>query len=455
MAERSGCQTTSAGDGGFAGFLLGFVLFGDYLALTLSRALTGSAGSWILVAALVQPVLILALLRRARGGGGGSRLPVVGHLGLCALAIGHAVPVWLAGDSLSEYAEQKLIALFALLLPALLLGMIVGRNANAPAASTMHWWMLPLLCLCGLAMATDPRLLTIEHYAEPPVFFDVLVMPAHQPLAFCLAKAALLAFAVHQTSPAGGERLFLRLCFVGAMLGLVLTTGARSYALALAVALAIQSVSAGRRLGLVLVGAAGAVATFQGYASEVVMDRFDPTATLQSLAWLEREESWWLACEAFIDHPLLGVGPAGFGGAAGWLGRVYPHNLPLEIAAEFGSVGLVCLAAIALPSLLQFLRLIWRRERPTPAGVFALGLLAFGLIGAMAVGDLIRNYFVWFAFGMAATALTQRRVAAAVPSSTSHATASAASPVLAATMNATATSSAMAATGAEAAGAPA
>jgi O-antigen ligase len=406
-------RDAAATEGGIAGVLLGFVLFGDYLALTLSRALTGSAGSWILVTALLQPLLIIALLNRFGTRSRGALTPILGHCGLCVIAAGHTAPVWLSGDSPGEYAEQKLIALFVLLLPALLAGMLVGRQATAPAARSMHWWLLPLLCLCGLAIATDPRLLTIEHYAEPPVFFDLFVLPAHQPLAFCLAKAALLTFAVHQTASSGGDRTFVRLLFVGVLAGLVLMTGARSYALALVVALALQSMAAGRRLGLVVVGIASAVLLFEGYASDLVQDRFDPTQVLQSLAWLEREESWVLAWQAFAEQPLTGVGPAGFGGAAGWLGRVYPHNLPLEIAAEFGAVGLLCFVAIALPSFVQIGRLVWRRERPTPAGVFAIGLLAFGLIGAMAVGDLIRNYFVWFAFGLATTALRARSPATA------------------------------------------
>jgi hypothetical protein len=53
----------------------------------------------------------------------------------------------------------------------------------------------------------------------------------------------------------------------------------------------------------------------------------------------------------------------------------------------------------------QVIVLLHRRERPSQGGLFAVGLLVFGFGGALAVGDLIRNYFLWFAFGMTATAL--------------------------------------------------
>lgn len=390
------------------GFLVSAMLFGDYLTLSVSRLLTGSSGNWIAFAAVLQPVIILLtlLVGQVR-----HRLPLLllgGYLGLCAIGFGHGVATWVQGNDLGEYAAQKLGSLFFLLGPALCCGILVGNQRTVPGARAMPWMMAPLVGMCLLALAQNPRLLTIEYYADPPVFFGVMVMPAHQPLAFSLTKGALLCFALDQLSAASRWTRVMRLGFVGAMLGLVLLTGARSYALALVAALAVQSLLSGRRLGLLLVGTAVALAVFQNYASDLVTERFDPSQVLESLAYKEREQAWQAAWTAFCDHPLVGVGPGCFAQAGGWHGRVYPHNLPLEIAAEFGTVGLLCLVAMLAGPVHQGIVLLRRRERPSQGGLFAVGLLVFGFGGALAVGDLIRNYFLWFAFGMTATALSGR-----------------------------------------------
>ena len=97
------------------GFCVGMLLFGDYLTLTVSRAITGSSGNWIAFAAALQPtiVLLLLLLGQVR-----AKLPLavlLSFAGLCMIGFGHAVPIWLHGNELSEYSGQKLAALFLLL----------------------------------------------------------------------------------------------------------------------------------------------------------------------------------------------------------------------------------------------------------------------------------------------------------------------------------------------------
>ena len=395
------------------GLCVGMLLFGDYLTLTVSRAITGSSGNWIAFAAVLQPtiVLLMLLVGQVR-----ARLPIpllLAFAGLCAIGFGHAVPVWLHGNELSEYSGQKLASLFLLLGPALVCGMLVGYRSELPGARSMPWLMAPLLVLVGISIATNPRLLTIEYFADPPVFFGFLVMPAHQPLALCLTKAALLCFALDQRADSARSGRLLRLGFVGSMLGLVLLTGARSYALALVVALAAQSLISGRRLGLLLVGTAVAAFLFQSLASDLVQDRFDPGQVLESLAYRERELVWQTAWAAFLEHPLVGVGAGCFASSGGWHGRVYPHNLPLEVAAEFGLCGLACLVVMLAIPVFHAVVMLRRREHPSSAGVFALGLLVFGFGGALAVGDLIRNYFLWFALGMTATSLRPRTTPAA------------------------------------------
>jgi O-antigen ligase len=387
------------------GLLVGVLVFGDYLALSLSRLLTGSAGNWMLFVGLLQPcILALALLLGTER----RRLPwptLLGYLGLCALGFAHALPVWLAGNELNEYASQKLGALFLLLLPAMLVGILLGHGERLPGTRALPWLVGPLLVMCLLALVTNPHLLTIEHFAEPPVFFGLLVMPTHQPLAFCLTKIALLALAVDLQAHDGRRPHLLRLGLVGALVGVVLLTGARSYALALVLALALMALLGGRRIGLLLVGAAIATLLFQQFGSELVQDRLDPTQALESRAFREREQAWQAAWLSFQNHPLVGVGPGRFAEAGGWHGRVYPHNLLLEVAAEFGIVGLLLLCLMFAAPVAQMVGGLLRREPPAMLGSFAAGLLLFCFIGTLAVGDLIRNHSLFFALGLAASAL--------------------------------------------------
>lgn len=385
--------------------LSGALLFGDYLSLTVSNVLTGTSGNWIAVSAVLQPLIVLVALvtRQIR-----RRLSVVLALawfGLCAVALGHAVPVWLNGDSLTEYSQQKLLALLLLAGPALVAGHVLGAQPRLPGARTMPWLMAPLIALCGAAVATDPRLLTIEFYATPPVFLGFLVLPTHQPLAFTLTKAALLAFAADPGAARSRLVGALRLGAVGALTGLVLLTGARSYTIGFVASLAAVALLSGRRVGILLLGGTIAVALFQLYAGDTVQERLDPTQMLQSLAFHERELAWAAAWQGFVDHPLFGVGIGCFGQLGGWTGRVYPHNLPLEIAVELGAFGVACFVLLLGGPLVGLLQALGRRTRLDAMAQFAIGLLVFTLLGSLAVGDLIRNHALFFAIGLATAAL--------------------------------------------------
>ncbi|GAB4160303.1 MAG: hypothetical protein Fur0037_27220 [Planctomycetota bacterium] len=391
---------------------LGLLLFGDYLALTASRLATGATGNWLWFSAALQLVaLAFAVLARRPI----PRIPLSvlsGYAGLCAIASAHVVPAWLAGNSVDAYVGQKAAATFALLGPSLLLGAIAGTSESVPGARWFPLFSGALALSAIAAVSLDPALLTVEHYDDPPVFLGFFAMPAHQPLAFCLSKAALFCFAAAQMR---GKSRALHGAAVGVLAGLTLLTGARSYALALAAALAILGFARGRKLGALLAAFAIGVFVFQTWAAELVLNRFDSTQVFESVAYAERQQAWSSAIDLFLEHPLAGVGPGAFAEQAGFQGRVYPHNLVLEVLAEFGLSGAVCLLLMLAPVLWSTATLALGIERRTEARVFAAGLLLFGLIGAMAVGDLIRNHFVFFAIGMAATSTAATRRPAVRP----------------------------------------
>ncbi len=233
------------------------------------------------------------------------------------------------------------------------------------------------------------------------------MLPAHQALAFALAKACLLVFAFAQGSDSSRYWSWLSPRWFGwvgggLLLGLACLTGARTYALALLIAVAAQWVFGRRRFLPALIGLALCVALVQGLSSQFLVDRFDPRQLHESLAYLERQDAWRNAWNAFIEQPLLGSGPGGFAAVYGEEARVYPHNLALEVGSEFGIVGLCCLLMILGPTVVAIFRSLRNREQPSVVQLFALGFFAFALLGAMSVGDLIRNHFLFLACGLAA-----------------------------------------------------
>jgi len=65
----------------------------------------------------------------------------------------------------------------------------------------------------------------------------------------------------------------------------------------------------------------------------------------------DRGQLWRIGLDIFADHPLAGVGAGGYGWAAAPRVGILTvaHNTPLEVAVDFGAVGLVLfLAAVAL-----------------------------------------------------------------------------------------------------------
>lgn len=377
----------------------GFLLFGDYLALSISQALNGVAGNWVLYAGIAQlgVLALAAVLGRTRGV---LLIPEV----LCAAGLGlvwllHLASAEVRGASLGEYGTQKLLSYFGMCMPALLCGIALGRcRGNLPR--WMPVFATPLLAMCLLSLATDPAQLTIAFYHRLQVHADLLVLPAHQGLAFALAKSSLACYAMLRATERASWTRRAGFAVLGGMLGLVVLSGARGYTLALAAALALLWALRRGQLRLVIPAVGVAWILFQTSSSKLLATRLDPTQVLESVAYRERQAAWATAWEAFCGAPLFGHGPGGFAWIHHFGARTYPHNLGLEIASEAGVVGLLLLGTMLFASA----RRIWhlRRTQLDATAWFAIGFFCFALVGAMTVGDLIRNHFVFFAVGMLA-----------------------------------------------------
>ncbi len=392
--------------------LLVVLLFGDYLILSASRAATGSVGNWTMCVAGLQlaalaVLVVLGDLRREL-----MTAPVLACLAFGGLFAAHHVWWLVDGAPMHDYATQKTFAWFGLCLPALFLGLALGRRRELPGGAWFWVAFAPLLAMCAVAVAIDPDWLTIAHFDRMAVLFGALVLPAHQPLAYCLTKGSLYCFARIGSHSVRDMRWWMHTAVVCLALGLVLMSGARTYLLGALLALGVLMLFSRRRAGVAVLAGAGAVFAVQSLATSGLHDRIDPTQALESASFQERTEGFALAVDAFLAAPLLGQGPGGFAIHGGWYARAYPHNLVLEMLAETGVVGALAMLVVCVV-LVRALRRLWRaRANLDPVQAFAIGLLVFSAVAVMAVGDLIRNHFLFLAVGL--TLASARRAVATV-----------------------------------------
>jgi O-antigen ligase len=125
-----------------------------------------------------------------------------------------------------------------------------------------------------------------------------------------------------------------------------------------------------------------------------------------------REQLWGAAWSIFRDHPLLGVGIHNFvlvyrsylPPDYEWIdGRLtpWPHDLPLEIAAECGIVGIIA-AAFVCVALARW-TFSQRAARESSAAAVCAALMGLSLL-ALVEASLLRQW-LWF-FGASMCALT-------------------------------------------------
>jgi len=128
-----------------------------------------------------------------------------------------------------------------------------------------------------------------------------------------------------------------------------------------------------------------------------------------------RSQLWSVAYKGFAAHPLLGIGTGGFASISPG-GDLYPHNLFLEGAVEFGLVGLVLVALLVGNVAARLVRSWWAAsERDRPAIGLLIALFATALVNAFFTGGLPNNASLWLwagvASGLAARVLGQTKPA--------------------------------------------
>lgn len=226
-------------------------------------------------------------------------------------------------------------------------------------------------------------------------------------LSICSAMSAILII-----SDLGNKRWW-GMALVVFLIAAILT-GSRGPALSLVAAVALLGMIIGgqaRRRTLfimaLLVTVAGLVMLF---APEGITYRYkllmatDLTLTRQGLrpfsTITHRIQLWSMALSLWtqdVRHFLLGDGTSGYARLFPWRDFRYPHNLPLELLAEYGLVGA---GVFSLHIWTTFKRTYRRfKERLGREELMWLaGLMTF-FFSTLVSGDLVNNRFLWFFMG--------------------------------------------------------
>jgi O-antigen ligase len=373
---------------------LGLASAGDLVPLLGSVQPPGNA---VVVALFVWTVAgtVFAVTRAPE------RLPagIVAAPVLLSMALLAIMMIRLTDTPAEQYGSDKLKLFVVVNVTVLAAGVIVGRRRRDVE--------LCLALTCAIAVIGAVALLISIISGAEPVFTGRYALSEDDPIALGRLSAAGLLIALYALLTARSAVGSLALCAVPVLLVALLSSGSRGPFIGLVLGLVVLwgllargERTAGRRPLLV-----GAVILAVAFASQLV-----PGAALERAASLlvggvagqdanGRAELWAQAWQIFLERPWLGVGTGGFAAAAP--GDVYPHNLLLETAAEWGLVGLVALGGILMIGVAQIVRAV-RRPPPGERGlaVIVAALFTAALANAMFSGDITANSSVWLTLGL-------------------------------------------------------
>ena len=158
---------------------------------------------------------------------------------------------------------------------------------------------------------------------------------------------------------------------------------------------------------LIVVGAALAVFPFVSLP-ETSRERLERTIQNPSGSVEEdgRSALYGKAFELIEEQPLRGVGTGGFFLYSYVLAdqeEKYPHNIFLELSAEFGVVPALLLAASVAALLFALYRRLWLAAEERDRRLYAViaGLFLFQLFAVQFSGDINDNRTFWAVFGLA------------------------------------------------------
>jgi O-antigen ligase len=303
----------------------------------------------------------------------------------------------------NEYGQAKVTMWLATGLPLLLAPSMLG--ASAATVRTVAWGHIIAVAVVMPTVATLDRL-----FYGPGSFLTVALH------AGAGALAAMIMLLRRDLRPAA---TIVRWVLVGvaivSVLGLLLSGARATILTATVLLLAVGLLHPVRAIGAAVGGVAlllalDSISGFWEPIGAAVEERFAEQAVTVSIG--ARLIAYREAVDLIIRSPWVGVGSGGFADIHLMyrVGLRYPHNLLLELAAEFGMVALVALAGIVVAAGFG-LRRLWRAgERGTV--LIAAVLILYTFAHAMKAGDLNgqRLLFMWLgvATGVEGVRLSRR-----------------------------------------------
>lgn len=347
---------------------------------------------WILVA------IGIVLLRQPGPMPVSFALPIALSLALLGLML-----MRLSSSAASEYGQEKIELFVVVNIIVLLGGLMVGRKRRDTE--------ICLGLLMGVATIAAVGVLVQILSGNAPMFEGRYALSNnvedYDPIELGRLTAAGTLIALHAVLNARTTAVRMAALYALPLLTVAfLSTGGRGPVVGMIAGLAVlvagQVFSAGGTRRAILLG--GAIVVSVVIASQVVPSDALGRAVSVILGGSEgqdangRSELWASAWRAFQDHPWLGVGTGGF--AAIEPAEMYPHNLILEVAAEWGFAGLVPVVALLA---LGATRIAGAVRRPVDSGhivVLVAALFAAALVNAMFSADITRNSDVWLTLGL-------------------------------------------------------
>lgn len=271
-----------------------------------------------------------------------------------------------------EYWLEKSQIYFLLTVPIVLCLPILIRSP----------WDLRVLAVCWMIAGCVASVLVLVEGGSSELYGRAGIGLATLGPAYLAAGAAVAAFAGY------GERLvpLWGLLIVGFLtIPVLFAVGSRGPILGAAIGVAVYVLLGGwKRQRAIAALTITVVAAYVGVHSAPAESLGRLTLQDDVRAQL-REQAWTI----FASHPTVGVGWGAFPEYSPW-GSDYPHNLPLEAAAELGLVGLILLAMLFIVAVIGVMRFRHHGE------VRIVGsALAVALISGSASSDLTdRNFWI-------------------------------------------------------------
>jgi O-antigen ligase len=321
-------------------------------------------------------------------------VPVVLSLALFAIML-----LRLTGSPAEPYGSDKVQLFLTVNLVALVAGVLVGRHRRDLE--------LCLALMLAVAVVGAVGLLVQLISGTEPVYPGRYGLSGDDPISLGRLSATGLLIAIYALLTAGAAVRSAALCTIPVLAVAFLASGSRGPFVGLLVGLLVlgglmaRERGPGGRWALVVGGIVLGVVVTPDIVPGDAMDRLAGILVGEegSLDTSGRSELWAAAWRTFLDNPGLGVGTGGFAAVAPL--DIYPHNLLLEAAAEWGLLGLVPLL-VALGVGIAKMAGAVRRAPYGEGGLAALlaALFAAAVVNAMVSGAITTNSDVWLTLGL-------------------------------------------------------